>query len=349
MRIPRRGEVAAYVAKQFDVPFGKEQRKIGRLKEGRREFESSNDLARVLVNRLHRLLRPGDKGSPADHVEARMADPLYRHFMDESFRSGDLEYVWRFGALFFIHHSELASRIPELKKGELSRPGLEFDIYLWHFLLPVLANNLVKCDRMGRLHPLDGSLDGEVLWMIPSPSIGDESCVTALSRALSWLRNQLGTGEAGLREFLCEGLDEDHGNSALARWRRGGAVPGNSKIDEWARYFEGDRDQFRAVFHVAAATTRIWRHLVKCYGFKRAAAVVTHLRCLVQALRRFNNPIDWASLGSVRGTDSERGCWAWIHSGDQFGGFSFGSNYGDLVAEMSCALLRGKSPIRALG
>ena len=33
MPLPRRGEVAAYVAKQFDVQFGAEQKNIGRLKK----------------------------------------------------------------------------------------------------------------------------------------------------------------------------------------------------------------------------------------------------------------------------------------------------------------------------
>lgn len=78
MNIPRRGEIAAYVAKQCDIPFGDEQKKIGRMKEGRAHPETANDVAKLVVKRINQLIARQDESSPGDEVERKLARKSYR-------------------------------------------------------------------------------------------------------------------------------------------------------------------------------------------------------------------------------------------------------------------------------
>lgn len=84
MQIPRRGEIAAYVAKQCDIPFGDEQKKIGRMQEGRAHPETANEVAKLVVKRINQLINRHDESSPADQVEKKLGRFSYRIIANEA-------------------------------------------------------------------------------------------------------------------------------------------------------------------------------------------------------------------------------------------------------------------------
>src|SRR5438132_461651 len=139
MNIPRRGEIAAYIAKQCDIPFGNEQKKIGRMKEGRAHPDTANEVAKLVVRRINQLTARHDESSPADEVEKKLAGMAYRMIANEAVAGAPLEFLWRSGGKFFQHHAELAARTRELRRGESSAPSLDLEIYLYFFVLPVIA------------------------------------------------------------------------------------------------------------------------------------------------------------------------------------------------------------------
>jgi hypothetical protein len=347
MHIPRRGEIAAYVAKHFDVPFGIEQRQIGRLKEGTVRAEAANELAKLLVQRINRLILPDDPSSPGDDVERRLSELPYRMFFNEASDGEPLEFLVRDGAKFFAHHSELAARSEETPRGHGTTPSLDLDIYLYFFAIPILANNLFKYSRGGKLLKLSEVGTNSGLWFLPSAAKGEESGITPLANALTWLRWRLGGEQDALRAFLCPKVDADSAAKEIQRWRDGDVIPSSARIEEWANRFEGNRKHLRVILHLGAAMTRIWRHMVSTLGIDRAVALNSHLATLLTVLHEAG---DRAVGGrpNFEGQSSEAmRCLRWIYSGPQIGTISLGPNYGELVAEMQAAFVSGHSPLVA--
>lgn len=342
MHIPRRGEVATYVAKLFDVPFGSEQWRIRHLKEGKSHAETANTVAKLLVKRINRLLCPDDDTSPADEIENKLPGLSYR-LLANAADGASLEFLWRDAAKFFEHHAEIVSRTREVPRGKASQASLDLDIYLYFFVLPVFANNLMKYEAMGRMLVLPELSIARGYWFLPSVVSGREDCITPMANALTWLRGKLG-GQNALQRFLCPKSEPDNAARELDKWRCGDIVPGAESITEWAKRFEGDRREFRIVFHLCAATTRAWRHMRKAFGYPQAIALNNHLLNLVESLRQARE-ISTGSRPDFNGQSSEmKRCLGWLYSGPQVGPLTLGVNYGGLLAEMQAAFISGHSP-----
>lgn len=342
MKLPRRGEVAAYIAKQFDVPFGDEQKRIARLKEGAVAPETANEIAKLLVRRINRLFRPADESSPADEIERKIGKPSYRLFFDEAAKSLSLEFLWRDGAKFFHHHAVVSGQIKEMAAGLRSGPNLQLEIYLFFFVLPVVANNIAKYEVEGRTIALDCGWGSDNYWFLPSIKTGRGDSVTPMAKAIAWLRTV--NSAVNWQEFLCPQVEPESALRGIERWRAGDTIPSSENIEAWASRFGGDRAKFRYVFHLCAATTRIWRHLLKEFGYSRAIQINAHLLDLIVALRVARE----RSQGPRPNFDNQpprlKRCFGWLYSGPQAGPISLGPNYEALVIEMQTAFIAGKSP-----
>lgn len=345
MHIPRRGEIAAYVAKQFDVPFGAEQRQIGRLKEGAAKSDTANDLAKLLVKRINRLILPDDESSPGNEVERKLSSLPYRLFGNDASDGAPLEFLVRDAAKFFAHHAELSARTQEIEKGRFTGPSLELEIYLYLFAVPVLANNLVKYSERGKLLTLAEVSPTNGYWFLPSVESGDGSGIMPLANALTWLRWRLGGRQDSLQVFLCPKADSDSACKEIERWRDGDVIPSAARIEEWANRFEGDRRHFRTILHLGAGMTRIWRHMVNTLGPDRAVALNRHLLGLIRALQEAHRQAA-GPRPNFEGQPAEvMRCLGWLYSGPQAGVISLGPNYGALTAEIQTAFIAGESPL----
>lgn len=343
MTIPRRGEIAAYVAKQCDIPFGDEQKKIGRMKEGKAHPDTANEIAKLVVKRINQLIARQDESSPADQVEKKLARFSYRMIANEAAAGAPLEFLWRSGGKFFEHHGELAARTQELQRGESSEPSLGLEIYLYFFVLPIIANNFGAYEQQGLLKDLPQLAQPRGYWFLPTVATGRRDSVTPIANALAWFRVQLGTQEK-LHGFLCPGSEPEIAARELEKWRCGDVVPSRKSINEWAARFEGDKREFRVVFHLAAATTRTWRHLVERFGYERAIAINTHLLDLIQMLREARQRSTHSRPDFHGSPPHLVRCVQWLYSGPQLGPMTLGVNYQALVAEMHVASISDKSP-----
>ena len=346
MNIPRSGEIAAYVAKQCDIPFGDEQKRIGRMKEGRAHPDTANEVAKLVVKRINQLIARRDESSPGDEVEKKLAGIAYRMIAHEAAAGAPLEFLWRSGGKFFRHHAELAARTRELRRGESSEPSFDLEIYLYFFVLPVIANNFGMYEQMGRVKSLPEIVLARGYWFLPIIATGRRDCITPVANALTWLRARLGSQEK-LQDFLCPGSETEIAARELEKWRCGDVVPSRKSINEWAGRFDGDKREFLVIFHLAAATTRTWRHLVGRFGYERAIALNTHLLDLIQMLREARERSTQSKPDFLKQPPHLTCCVHWLYSGPQLGAMTLGVNYEALVAEMHTAFIGGKSPFGA--
>jgi hypothetical protein len=345
MNIPRRGEIAAYVAKQCDIPFGDEQKKIGRMKEGRAHPDTANEIAKLVVKRINQLIHREDESSPGDMVERKMARFTYRMIANEAADNPSLEFLWRSGVKFFEHHASLAARTRELQRGGSSGPTLDLEIYLYFLVLPVLANNLGFYAAQRHLQEMPEVVP-QGYWFLPAVATGRADCVTPIANALTWLRLKLGDQEK-LRAFLCPGAEAENAEREIDKWRCGDVVPSRKSINDWSGRFGGDKREFRIVFHLAAAVTRTWRSLIEAFGYECAIAINNHLQDLINALREARES-STQSKPDFRETPPHLArCLHWLYSGPQAGPMTLGVNYGALVVEMQTAFIAGQSPFRS--
>lgn len=335
MHLPRRGEIAAYVAKQLDVPFGAEQKRISRLRLGDTSAETANTVAKLLAGRINQLFLPSDTASPADEVETKMRGVAYRHFFNAVDAARPLEFIWRDSMKFFLHHAHLAAKIPERSAESEEVSILDLEIYLFCFVLPVIANNLVKYRDTKAVRFAAIEMSEEPLWFLPTVDQGRADCVTPMGRAITWLRSEcLKTGEDWLM-VLCPDIDTESANREIERWRAGDVVPSTATLCSWCDRFNGDRLRFRQIFHLAAATTRIWRGLVGAVGQGHAIKINRHLRELVTEMQKARDSGPGLNPDFSVMPERLRRCFGWIYAGP---------DYAVLCREMQAAYIAGRSP-----
>ena len=335
MHLPRRGEIAAYVAKLFDVPFGAEQKRISRMRLGDTSTETANTVAKLLAGRINQLFVPSDVSSPADEIETKMRGAAYGHFFNTVDASKPLEFIWRDSMKFFLHHGQLAARTKERSIASNETCHLDLEIYLFHFVLPVIANNLVKYrgTKAVRFDAID--MSAEPLWFLPTVEQGRADCVTPMARAITWLRSECLKIGADWLMVLCPDIDMESANREIERWRAGDVVPSSCTLCTWCERFEGDRFRFRQVFHLAAATTRMWRDVVKMFGHAHAVKINRHLRDLVAEMQKAHDQAAGLNPDFSLMPEQLRRCFTWIYSGP---------DYAALCREMQVAYISGRSP-----